>query len=407
MSEKRDTLPQGWEWKKLGDLSVLITKGSTPTTYGYKYVDKGINFIKIENISDGKIQLHTIQNFITEEAHQSQRRSILQENDILFSIAGTIGESCIVSKGDLPANTNQALAVIRLEQDINPHYARLLLSSEVLDEIRNKQRGGALKNISLEDVKNALIPLPPLEEQRRIVGVLDGLFGKIDKSIALLDESIASASSLMPSALNEVFEELKIKNEMVMVKQVIVNIQTGTTPSKQIEKYYKVPLEIEWFSPSDFKEEKILHNSKNKLNKIALEERKVKLYDENSLLLVAIGATVGKIGVIREKATSNQQITALKFDNSVNVDFAYYWFKHIKEFIIGQASTATLPIINQNGIKELPFIKVPLDIQTQTVAYLDALHVKAEALKKAQEKKKEALLALKASLLESAFKGAL
>lgn len=127
--KKRNTLPQRWEWKKLGDLSVLITKGSTPTTYGYKYVDKGINFIKIENVSDGRIQLHTIQNFITEEAHQSQKRSILQENDILFSIAGTIGESCIVSKDDLPANTNQALAIIRLEQDINPHYARRFVSS--------------------------------------------------------------------------------------------------------------------------------------------------------------------------------------------------------------------------------------------------------------------------------------
>ena len=407
MSEKRNTLPQGWEVVTLSKVVQINSGIALPSIFKDKeYFNGGeIPFYKVAQMNNHHSLMTTAELYFSEVIAKKEKIKIFPKGSILIPKRGgailTNKKRMLIVDASYDSNIMGLKAINKVLSDeflfafLESIDLAKFVDTTTIPQINNK-------HIDMMD-----IPLPPLEEQRRIVGKLDGLFGKIDKSIALLDESIASASSLMLSALNEVFEELKIKNEMVAIKQVIVNIQTGTTPSKQIEKYYKVPLEIEWFSPSDFKEEKILHNSKNKLNKIALEERKVKLYDENSLLLVAIGATVGKIGVIREKATSNQQITALKFDNSINVDFAYYWFKHIKEFIIGQASTATLPIINQNGIKELPFIKVPLDIQTQTVAYLDALHVKVDALKKAQEKKKEELLALKASLLESAFKGEL
>ena len=76
------SLPNGWEWKKLDDITELITKGTTPTTNGYKFQNSGINFLKIENIVNGEIDLSTIEMFISEEAHQSQKRSQLQENNV-------------------------------------------------------------------------------------------------------------------------------------------------------------------------------------------------------------------------------------------------------------------------------------------------------------------------------------
>ena len=75
--------------------------------------------------------------------------------------------------------------------------------------------------------------------------------------------------------------------------------------------------------------------------------------------------------------------------------------------IIKDSFGGAQPNISQNYIRAIEIPLPPLDIQTKTIAYLDALQVKEDALKKAQEKKKEELLALKASLLESAFKGAL
>ena len=124
-------LPEGWLWTSLYILSYLITKGATPTSYGFNYVDKGINFIKVENIAKANIRSNSLQH-ITMEAHEFLKRSQLQEKDILFSIAGTIGRSAIVRKHHLPANTNQALAIIRLPYTfVSIDYIQLSLAGKV------------------------------------------------------------------------------------------------------------------------------------------------------------------------------------------------------------------------------------------------------------------------------------
>ena len=205
------SLPNGWEWKKLDDITELITKGTTPTTNGYKFQNSGINFLKIENIVNGEIDLSTIEMFISEEAHQSQKRSQLQENDVLFSIAGTIGDTAIVKKEHLPMNINQAIALIRPKNILNTFFLKYSLLSIISQNTKDKQRGGAIKNISLGDIKDLNYPLPPLEEQKRIVAKLDILFAKIDKAIALHQKNIDEANVFMASVLNDVFVELEEK----------------------------------------------------------------------------------------------------------------------------------------------------------------------------------------------------
>jgi len=399
-------LPEGWEWKKLDEITELITKGTTPTTNGYKFLNNGINFLKIENIVNGKINLSTIEMFISEEAHQSQRRSQLKENDVLFSIAGTIGDTAIVTKEHLPMNINQAIALIRPKERLSSIFLKYSLLSIVSQSTKDKQRGGAIKNISLTDIKNTDFPLPPLQEQKRIVAKLDTLFEKIDRAIALHQKNMDEANAFMGSVLNDVFEELEGKYPLTVVSSGIEKILTGTTPPKKESKYYNNPT-INWYSPSDFGKSKLLEKSKNMISEKAILDKKAKIYDKNTLLLVAIGATVGKIGVIRNEASSNQQITALKFKDEIEVDFSYYWFYYIRQIIIQTASTATMPIINQKGIKNLKFIIPPLKIQQKTVNYLDKISLHVKRVKEVQKEKMEHLKALKASILDQAFRGQL
>ena len=103
-----------WEEKLLKDFSSLITKGTTPKFF----TENGITFVKIEGLINTKINKEKCL-FIDELTHHKElKRSILKENDILFAIAGaTIGKVAHVRKEVLPANTNQALSIIRL-QDI-------------------------------------------------------------------------------------------------------------------------------------------------------------------------------------------------------------------------------------------------------------------------------------------------
>ena len=170
-------LPKNWEIARLGDLSHIISKGTTPTSIGFKFEDSGVSFVKIENIENGRIDSGSISQFISEETNNALSRSQLKKGDILFSIAGTIGKTAIVFEEDLPCNTNQGLAFIRGTDSIYyPRYLQIQLDSFVAEKTRQRARGGAMPNVSLTDIKELVSPLPPLEEQKRIINKVDELF---------------------------------------------------------------------------------------------------------------------------------------------------------------------------------------------------------------------------------------
>ena len=103
---------------RLSDLATVITKGTTPTSLGFAFQNEGINFVKIESVDDNGTFIFEKFDHISDGCHEKLKRSQLQENDILFSIAGAIGRTAIVTKDILPANTNQALAIIRIPEGV-------------------------------------------------------------------------------------------------------------------------------------------------------------------------------------------------------------------------------------------------------------------------------------------------
>ena len=127
-----------WELIKLGEVCDLITKGTTAKSQS----EQGkVNFIKVENLKDNEI--YSVVKISEEEHLGSLKRSILFEGDILFSIAGTLGRTAIVRNNVLPANTNQALAIIR-GYKLDAYFLLVVLSGEVVkDYIRKNPTVGA------------------------------------------------------------------------------------------------------------------------------------------------------------------------------------------------------------------------------------------------------------------------
>lgn len=157
---------------KLSDECEVITKGTTPTTIGYNFEDSGINFVKIENITSESKFISEGMMFISDECHNAMKRSQLKYGDILFSIAGAIGRCAIVTEEILPANTNQALAIVRLKKNTKLSKEFLLAalkSGYVETQYLALKRGAAQLNLSLKDVGNLIIPIPPTEMQERYV----------------------------------------------------------------------------------------------------------------------------------------------------------------------------------------------------------------------------------------------
>ena len=200
---------EDWTECLLGEISSKITKGSTPTTYGYKYQKEGVNFIKIENVISGRIDLKSIYQYISQEAHDSQKRSQLEEGDVLFSIAGTIGETCLITNDVLPANTNQAFAIISgFNKVLDANFLRKQLDSFVSRKLKDKARGGAMNNVSLTDLKELNLVVPPLVEQNKIINKIEELFSDLDKGIADLKKAQDQLKVYRQAVLKKAFEGL-------------------------------------------------------------------------------------------------------------------------------------------------------------------------------------------------------
>ena len=177
-------IPFNWKWERLAKISSIISKGTTPRGGKNAYCIEGINYLRVENISaDGTINLEDI-NHISENEHLTfLKRSILQENDVIISIAGTLGKIGIIRKCDLPMNTNQAIAFVRISNlsIINLKYLRYVLESVELQRLLLSQtKVTSIPNLTLEIINNCPIPLPPIQEQNRIVSKIEELFSDLD-----------------------------------------------------------------------------------------------------------------------------------------------------------------------------------------------------------------------------------
>tara|TARA_B100000965_G_C19580186_1_gene753166 strand:+ start:545 stop:1681 length:1137 start_codon:yes stop_codon:yes gene_type:complete len=184
---------------KLGDLCEVITKGTTPTSLGYKFIDKGINFIKIESITNNGNFIKNKFAYINKDCNAALMRSQLQAGDILFSIAGALGRTAIVTEEILPANTNQALAILRIKKDIKVDKKFLLhcLNSDAVKKQSDTFKGGvAQQNLSLSQLKSYNIPLPSLLEQKDIVTKLDLIFTEIHKLKNFIETKIKNYQTL-------------------------------------------------------------------------------------------------------------------------------------------------------------------------------------------------------------------
>lgn len=232
---------------KLKNMTKLITKGTTPR----KYTDSGVNFIKVENLLDNQIK--NINSYISYETHNNElKRSILKEYDILFSIAGALGRTAIVTKEELPANTNQACSIIRLDNlnDYNLYYLMERLHHFDIKSYINKcQSVGAQPNLSLEQVGNICINIPNKKEQDRVGRLIELVNKKIELQTKKIDALKLFKLCIFKHIFGTATVKIKLKNVSNITKGEQINseelsksgsyymLNGGTEPSGYLEKY--------------------------------------------------------------------------------------------------------------------------------------------------------------------------
>lgn len=175
-------IPSSWKWVKLNDLCEKIGSGSTPSGGRNIYKEKGIKFLRSQNVYNDGIHYEGIV-YISEELNK--KGSIVKAKDILLNITGgSIGRCAVVPDDFDIANINQHVMIIRgVNLDLRFWIHNIIISPYIQSKIMDVQVGVSREGLSAEKLKNFLIPLPPLEEQKRIVAKIEELLPYCDQLI--------------------------------------------------------------------------------------------------------------------------------------------------------------------------------------------------------------------------------
>jgi type I restriction enzyme S subunit len=304
------------------------------------------------------------------------------------------------------------------------------------------------KNISYPELSYSLLPIPSSSEQTAIANFLDEKTSKIDQAIAqkerviellkerkqiIIQNAVTGKTNCLNYDLNDEFEnhDLKRKNhdpsknqknhssrpmkdsgvewigeipghwEVKKLKYVSDFIQTGTTPSTENPDFFDGG--INWFNPKDLNNE-MLDDSKKTVSEKALKRNEIKMFLEDSVLIVGIGATTGKTAYMSNKGTFNQQITGFHSKKEHN-KYLFYLLKSMARVMLNVASYTTLPILNNEFFKSFWIVIPSKNEQPKIVSHIETQSTKIDEAISQQQTQIEKLKEYKATLIDSAVTG--
>ncbi len=351
---------------KLKDISVRITKGTTPEKEAFK--GKDVIYIKSDSLNYHGFMDETAFVTIDQKTHESKlKRSILRENDILYSIAGAyLGKIGLVKKEYLPANTNQAVGIISIDYNLAlPKYVYYYLQQlKVRYYANNSIAQSAQPNINLEQLGQFDIALCEMEEQNKIVNILDSINKKIELNNQINDNLLEMSQLIFSNYINE--------NKSInycKIKDLNPKLETGKRPNGGVGNILNG---IPSIGAESIKKVGYFDYSKTKyVTEEYFEKMKKGIVKGYEILIYKDGGKPGYFmpnfsmfgeGFPYERCAINEHVFLLDFNNIRFNIFYYYYFnseeiRH-KLHVLGSKSAA-IPGINQQDILnlEIPCVK--------------------------------------------------
>ena len=326
-----------------------------------------------------------------------KEKQYLRRGDILIAASSgsisVVGKAAMVSE-NMDASFGAFCKVLRPDKDkVDLHYFKHFFETDYYKRtIKSLAEGANINNLKTEHFDNLNIPLPPLEEQKKIAAILDAADDYRQKTKALIDKYDQLTQSLFlemfgdPVTNPKGWEENNLKN--------LGKVITGSTPSSKLEGMFGDS--IPFITPGDLESKSPVKRHLTQAG--ATQSRMVR---KGSLLLCCIGATIGKKGIASEASCFNQQINAVEWHNQINDVWGFISFTWLKQEVINRSISTTLPILKKSEFELIKMPVPPLELQNkfaERVAQIEKQKQQAEAsLVKAEE--------LFSSLLQRAFKG--
>jgi type I restriction enzyme S subunit len=398
-------MKKGWTWKRLSDLYKI---GSSKRVLQSQWKSEGVPFYRGREVTrlaaDGFVDNVL---FISEKhfAELSKEYGVPKAGDIVITAIGTIGNSHVVRSTDRFYFKDASVLWMKRTAEVSSEFVNLWLKSPAFFDQLDRGNGATVDTLTIQKLQSVEIAVPPLAEQQRIVGLLDEAFEGLATAKANAEKNLQNARALFESHLQSVFTQ-RGPGWVETTLEEIGKTQTGSTPKTSDQSNYGDF--ISFVKPGDFNTDGTLDYDKAGLSESGAEGARI--VPSGSVLMVCIGATIGKCGYCDQDVTTNQQVNALTPSDGSSNRFIYYQMltETFQRKVIHASGQATLPIINKSKWSALSVWLPPkVAEQKKIAAKLDALTEETQRLARLYERKLAALEALKKSLLHQAFSGAL
>jgi type I restriction enzyme S subunit len=450
-------LPESWIWTTIGEIG-LLSSGGTPDRKYSKYFNGNIPWVK-----SGELDFKTIldtEEKITQEALENSSAKMVPANSILIALYGaTVGKLAILG---IDASTNQAVAAINTTKSFNKRFLYYYLLKN-RDRLLHQRKGGAQPNISQKILIDFPVPLPPLEEQNRIVSKIEELYSELDHAEDGLKKAQRQLEVYKQSILKSAFEgkltenwreqnptitaveELKIikdsrkkkYNEDIKKKDTRkphVDFDFEFSKNSKIKSWAEATLNnlidinarIGWrgLKKDEYTKEGPLFLSVHSLNfgknvvfkdayHISLdrydESPEIKL-EAGDILLCKDGAGIGKVAIIKhlsDKATVNSSLLVIRTKEVFVPDFFYYFLlgPTMQKLVNGKISGSAIPHLFQKDIKKFKLKVPPIEEQKQIVQELESKFTLIEHLSITIDGGLQKISAFRNVILKKAFEG--
>mgnify|MGYP000003154689 CR=1 FL=1 len=416
-------IPKSWIWTKMGDISKKIHYGYTASA---EENDTGVRLLRITDIQNNKVNWNTVPYCTIEESKLDSCK--LENNDILIArTGGTIGKSFIVKNVECTAVFASYLIRIKILDNINEDYIKLFLESTLYwRQLQEKSKGTGQANVNAVSLSNLIIPLPPLEEQKRIVAKVDELFELIDELDNNKQELLESISNTRNKVLqlaiqgklveqceddepaSVLLERIKAEKEQ-LIKDKIIKKEKPLPEISDEEKVFDLPNGWQWcrlgevgyfqkgfaFKSKDYTDKGIKITKVSNLNNpnskdiVYIDSANETLYEQyklynDDIVLTTVGSwptapasVVGNAIYIDDNFNNtllNQNAVRIRTNLNqkyINIVFNSKLFKnYITDIAQGTANQAS---ITQNGIKSFTLPVPPLEEQKRIADKVDVI----------------------------------
>ncbi|MDE8565707.1 restriction endonuclease subunit S [Anoxybacillus rupiensis] len=418
-------VPGNWVWTKAGDITEIVGGGTPKTTIKEYYENGNVPWITPADLSDFEdIYIGRGQRNITEEGLKNSSAKLLPEKTVLLSSRAPIGYVAIAAN---PLSTNQGFKSFIPSNSIDSEYLYWYLkgSRKYLESMGS---GSTFKEISASKCKEIKIPLPPINEQKRIAEKVERLFAKIDEAKRLIEEVKESFELRRAAILEKAFKgQLGTNdlNEKSMLEISDVITENDLIPEE--EQLYELPKNWVWVKiGAVFRQvnEQILPNGdetyvglEHLIKGGGISHTELAKDVKSKKVVFKVGDVLyGKLRPYLNKHA------VVDFDGVASTDILVFRtkYKHLNrilDYYLGLPSTIEYAISNSNGINlprvspkkmnELPFPLPPKNEWERIVKILDKLFSDLNEEQILLDCLEEELVSLKSSILNKAFRSEL